>query len=131
MSEPLTNSDLDAMQARCDAATPGPWYANENEYASGMTGPTTPTVGGATCGEQMDYSGLVSSECVVVPDILQVYNCELGCYNSCIAIIPHRERQSANTAFIANSRTDLPRLVAEVRRLRALVGHTTEPKEGA
>jgi hypothetical protein len=84
--EPLTDSELDAIERRCAAASPAPWTA--------FTGPG---IGG--------------------PDFIRVSDDdgELDMYV---------ERDGAPAAreeldFIAAARQDVPRLVAEIRRLRA------------
>lgn len=80
--------DLDAIEARANAATPGPWkrlpslsidYAVESEVSKG-------------CG---------------VPDLM---------------IDLSGDSARADADFIAAARTDVPALVAEVRRLRVAIG---------
>jgi hypothetical protein len=87
--ERITDSELDAMGARAEAATPGPWETIHK------------------------YDGGLYSDHVVSPD------------RRCIANInahpnfggkPYKAKEIAE--FIAHSREDIPRLIAEVRRLR-------------
>lgn len=79
--------DLDAIEARANAATPGPWFfddglAQTGEFEYDRTRP--PVIGG--------------SEPVWEADV--------------------RDFSDLNSIFIAAARTDIPALVAEVRRLQ-------------
>ncbi|NOT54786.1 MAG: hypothetical protein HOP18_09300 [Deltaproteobacteria bacterium] len=82
----MTDEDIDAIHARCAAATPGPWrsYVEGRDHTSGdsfiMTGE------GDSRGEDIELSGATP----------------------------------ADQDFIAHARQDIPRLLAEVRRLRDL-----------
>lgn len=81
---PTRQLDLDAIQARIAAATPGPWAESGiGDYGWGVGSP---------------------AEHIVEAD--------------------DSEQGRANAAFIAHARTDVERLVAEVRRLRALADRT-------
>ena len=80
---PPTDAELDAMQARADAATPGPWNI-----------------------DRFNETLAVEVENMVVVD------CVRGDF------VPAWDWK--NCAFIAAARSDVPRLIAEVRRLRAL-----------
>lgn len=85
---------LDAIKARAEAATPGPWGA----------------LGGNIMGPREDES--VAS--VGLPQA------GTGCAHHATTDIQHR---MADATFIAHARTDVPELVAEIERLRsALVG---------
>lgn len=79
--------DLDAIEARCAAATPGPWES----------GGSTPTPGEVWVWEETGHHPGDPD----APDT-RIASCS-----------------AADGAFIAHARTDVPALVAEVRRLRA------------
>ena len=81
MPDLLTDQHLAEIEARCAAATPGPWRVDETGHDV-----IDATHSIADCGPQRDYSYGMKSSC-------------------------------ANAEFIAHSRTDVPRLVDEVRRL--------------
>lgn len=86
MTDPLTPAELDAIEARANAATPGPWEAkfpvrDDFEYVRLFS---FTTYLGSVCNTDMDH-----------------------------------EETKYNADFIAASRTDVPRLVGEVRRLTA------------
>lgn len=78
--------DLDAIEARANAATPGPWRAGTEEFIDY----------GAVFGRQIEEDGLSRVRCLVDD----------------LSDIP------GTAEFIAHARTDVPALVAEVRRLR-------------
>lgn len=84
----MTDRELDAIAARCEAATPGPWE---------------PVVG------RFD---------VIAP---RETNAGLDRYHVCDTSGRDYDQMRVNAAFIAHSRQDIPALLAEVRRLRALL----------
>ena len=84
MTQPITPADLAAMEARCAAATAGPW---EHEWTG--------------------YRYAIESRDGVIAKLSEYVTME-------------KERMDAE--FIAASRTDIPRLLAEVRRLREQLG---------
>jgi hypothetical protein len=79
----LTNADLDEIEARLQAAAPGPWksFVEGRDHTSGSSFIATP-------GSDIELSGATA----------------------------------ADQDFIAHARQDLPRLLGEVRRLRARRG---------
>ena len=84
----MTPSELSAIAARADAATPGPWWVaqmDEEAYDHGQV----------RC-----YAGRK-------PRVLLTLNQHFPCVS--------------DAAFIAAARSDVPALVAEVRRLQALL----------
>ena len=91
----LDDSELDAIEARCRAATPGPWWA----WVEGREG----LGGDSFVGQGGDDEG--SS-----PLRRDLY---LSTYRGVSPVPP------ADYDFIAHARQDIPRLVAEIRRLRA------------
>lgn len=88
MTTPLSDAELDAIEARTQAATPGPWtsFVEGRDHESGsnfiMTG------NAENRGEDIELLGATV----------------------------------ADQDFIAASRQDVPRLVAEIRRLRKQLG---------
>lgn len=84
----MTEEELQAIEARAAAATPGPWILMPE-----------------TCG----------------PDGQEVYESEdLGCICSVGDPYPRGQNHpQENMEFISAARSDVPALVAEVRRLRA------------
>ena len=87
----MTIDELNAIEARANAATEGPWWWGESDLLS--KGPVT-----CSC-EDADHL----SKPIIETDG--------GYYGPC----------QHDRSFIAHARTDVPALVAEVRRLRALV----------
>lgn len=88
---PTRQLDLDAIEARANAATSGPWCTDSWEIYQGTEyEPGLSTWIGETC------RGMTSAE-----------------------------QDRADAAFVAAARTDVPALVAEVRRLRDQVAAVT------
>ena len=83
----ISDERLAEMQARCDAATPGPWFTEETPRS--QNGWPTCSVVAATYRKQNVYVAFGG----VAPE--------------------------ANRRFIAAARTDVPDLIAEVRRQEA------------
>jgi hypothetical protein len=88
--EPL---DIEAIEARANAATPGPWHIT--------TDPGDIVVWATNEPEDSNFVGNVGGgrvqQCVI-------FDCDV-----------------ANGEFIAHARTDVPALVAEVRKLQRIV----------
>jgi len=84
---PLTDAELDAITARADAATTGPWHWD------GVDGPTLKGI----------YGRVLTPRCVDNDE------------GDPVAVI---EIHLDDAALIAAGRMDIPRLVAEVRRLQ-------------
>ena len=92
----MTDIDLDAIEARANAATPGPWFSNEP--------------GGSSCGGPLTQPYISR----------KVQNADGRAVNLVVAEITMAgDMELAD--FIAHSRTDVPALIAEIRRLRARV----------
>jgi hypothetical protein len=96
MGDPLTPAELTAIEARASAATSGPWSVAENKYR--------------------DYAVAIPEPRFAAMWIVQgVYECD-DPYDDCQGNVLRALRDAE---FIAHAREDVPRLVAEVRRLRA------------
>lgn len=87
MSGPLTPEELAAMEARCEAATPGPW--NDRDEL-----------------ELRDPNGYA---------VVWFYPPNTDLWE-------HQGTELHDANFIAHARTDVPRLIAEVKRLREREG---------
>lgn len=92
----LTDERLAEIEARCNAATPGPWDSCTAICGSGDSAIIAP-IHGRSCVLALVYAEVDEQGKDVV-------------------------RSMRDAAFIAAARTDVPDLLAEVRRLRALVG---------
>lgn len=120
----MTDAQLAEIEARAARATPGPWAVE-------------------TCGEKGDGSDMIGV--VFGPDdencdhqlsgelpAFGIEGEEIEYYrDELVAECEHRNRNShSDAAFIAAARTDIPALVAEVRRLReALLAVTQRANE--
>ena len=94
MTDPLTAADLDTIEQRANAATEGPW-----EYDGG--------------GEITQHFSLPEPWAMVVSTDVA---CMAYCYGGSAAGVERDE----DAEFIAHARDDVPALLAEVRRLRAM-----------
>lgn len=84
----MTDRELQEIETRCEAATPGPWKGiRKTGYVYAVDCVT------AKCGDSSDK-------------VLVQFN---------------GERWGNDAEFIAHSRSDVPALIGEVKRLRALV----------
>lgn len=88
--------DLDAIEARAEAATPGPW--DIYRYRHG---------GGRICIDDSEQPGRRRA---LIADMDGGPDAVATAYNE------------GDREFLFHARADVPALVAEVRRLRALVG---------
>lgn len=101
----LTDADLDRIEAEANAATPGPWSASEAVEYRPRQGPFSDTGASIWSESQKHPSG---DEQEVVAGGMQD---EQG---GAVGVL-----LNADARFIAASRTNVPTLIAEVRRLRA------------
>jgi hypothetical protein len=95
VERPLNDRDLSDIEARSDAATPGPWQSS---------------VEGRDHWGGDNFIQIQSSESA--PDLYVEYGSVAGLTPASIA----------DQDFIAASRQDVPRLIKEVRRLQKLLG---------
>ncbi len=104
----LSDHELSSIEARINATTPGPWYFHllDDDWAMNLvaisTIPDEEHVGDRA---NFDPGTVIAATLVQHPR----YVCGAD------------ERWDENARFIAAARTDVPRLIAEVRRLRRLV----------
>lgn len=101
--------DLDEIEEICAAATPGPWFVRHLDDQNAMNLVAISTVEDTGRGERwpaFDHRDLVAATLVQDP---RYVDCEDG-------------RWDENAAFIAMAREVIPRLVQEVKRLRAISG---------
>ncbi|MEV4159250.1 hypothetical protein [Nonomuraea dietziae] len=109
MSMPITDSELQEIDSRAQAATPGPWHVrflDDDAAANLVAVSTVPDTGGGERWPEWDNSEMVAATLVQFP---KPY------------VASPDDRWDENAAFIAHARSDVPRLLAEVRRLRALL----------
>jgi hypothetical protein len=101
LDDAMSDDDLDAAERRAHAATPGPWES---------------------CVEGRDQD---SGDSVILtggPDLYLSYDEWPEDQRRA-----NEERRANDLDFIAAARQDVPRLVAEVRRLRRLLSERGEP----
>lgn len=103
----MTPDELDAIEARANAATPGPW---------GFERVDTQTKGMAETTHQHVYSGTTG-----VADTWHTTPLVIEGFGPLSGYLPPRHGKVEDAEFIAHARADVPALVAEVRRLLGLV----------
>lgn len=98
----MTRPDLDAIRARCDAATPGPWRPDS---------------------EQGHGRG--------VRAIASVAWCPVACAVGKESQSIGRRDASRNAQFISHARTDIPALLAYIEKLESRTTYTVGETEWA
>lgn len=109
--ETITDEYLDRLQAICDAATEGPWYTVYTDDKDSMNAVYVGTV--ERKNEHDGEHGMDGSRCgeIVAATLIQQ-----------MPRVDHdTELWDENAEFIAESRTALPLLVAEIRRLKGML----------
>lgn len=106
---PVPELDLDAIRARAEAATRGPW-----------------TVGVGWCDNGYEWYVPVNSPGTSEEDPHQPDRVALIRYMADGFQCPHADARM-DAEFIAAARQDVPALIAEVERLRTLVDERTAP----
>lgn len=108
--EPMMYYEIQAIEERVNDASPGPWYVRhlDDDYAASLTTVSireeaehTQRYPAFDCGE------IIAATLVQCPARYATIS---------------DQRWDENAEFIACARTDVPRLVAEVKRLKRLVG---------
>ena len=97
----MTDEELAAIEQRCESASPGPWEYYDNSF----DGAIVSGLRAARPGERSAFNcGLIEGEWIVGGE-------------------PNEGRleiEDPNVIFIMHARSDVPALIAEVRRLRAV-----------
>jgi hypothetical protein len=102
----LTEDELAAIEELVAAATPGPWYVRnlDDDHAANLVAVSTaPDASRTQRWPNFDAGEIVAATLVQFPN--RYVNCT-------------DERWDENAQFIAHARQDIPRLIAEVRRLK-------------
>lgn len=110
----LTDEELTEIEVRANAATPGPWYAHATDdevFSNARYISLEPGEFRHDNKRSMDSQSdeRADSEQVIAITLLQ--SPRLADCDEC----------DENTLFIAHARSDIPRLIAEIRRLRAMI----------
>jgi len=103
--QPLTDEELAEIQELAEAATPGPWHVRflDDDYAMNLVAiSTTPDTGLGERWPDFDHRQIVAATLVQQPRYVDVAD----------------ERWDENARFVAAAREAVPRLIAEIRRLR-------------
>jgi hypothetical protein len=107
--KPMPEAELDEIARRVDAATPGPWHVRllDDDYASSLVAVSTlPDTEHTEYWPNFDHGTIVAATLVQHP-------------HRYVDIADARWDQ--NATFIAHARSDIPRMIDEIRRLRELL----------
>ena len=109
--------DLEAIEARADAATPGPWHPGADEFAE--TDEMIRQLGVALSrGGNTLHLALARRTHEEAVRAADAAGADVDAGTVFAALVGNGPNSGANAAFIAAARTDVPDLVAEVRRMR-------------
>jgi len=97
----MTEDELNAIEARCNAATPGPWRIGTGNEGDGYFDECSVLCADSVWRHKLDRRRVIVSR---------------GCYGGDDEAFIDQVR--ADMLHIAHSRTDIPALIAEIRRLR-------------
>jgi hypothetical protein len=106
--EPLSGDELAEITARADSSTPGPWFfrlLDDDWHMSLVAVTTSPATADDGRAPTKIAVETIAATLVQHPRYVTVAD----------------ERWEENAKFIAHARTDVPRLVTEIKRLRALL----------
>ena len=112
----MTRPDLDAIRARCDAATRGPWSVSTLTYPNGTT--VVESIIGVSEPQWSDYGG---GEGEWYTDRLTLVETDAGVYGPTMP----------DAQFIAHARADGPALLAYIEELNNRVTYTVGETEWA
>ena len=104
----MTEEELAEIEELAEAATPGPWHVRDLDDEDAMSLVAISTVPDTGRGERwpdFDHQEIVAATLVQQPHYVDVAD----------------GRWDENARFIASARDNVPRLVAEIRRLRHLL----------
>jgi len=104
MSDPMTPERIAEIKARCDAATPGPWFTVFR-----------------TC-----FTSVSTSDTAIGKDGPIVAQAYCGQTNRKVLRNSKRHLIDANNEFIAHSRTDIPDLIDHIKHQDAIIDQLRE-----
>ena len=110
-AEAMPNDELEELEELCMAATPGPWFvrALDDDYAMNLVAvSTSPDTGRAERWPEFDHGEMIAGTLVQHPRYIDSSD----------------QRWDENATFIATAREAVPRLVAEVKRLRSQIANS-------
>ena len=127
----MTDSDIEAIEARADKATPGPWYWREGKHTedtktsdAGGLHTRTPLSGYTPEGKrfQNDNVAFPAAKVGGDPYWLERFRSATKQGKPTLTLALEVFARDNDKEFIAQAREDIPALVQEVQRLRGRVG---------
>jgi hypothetical protein len=116
MTDPLPEQELAEIEARAEMATPGPWHVRQLDDEDAMSLIAVSTVPDTGKGERwpdFDHGEIVAATLIQQPRYVDLSD----------------ERWDVNADFIAAARQDVPRLIAEIRRLRNMLDRAVRAEQ--
>lgn len=109
----LTDADLEALTTMTEAATPGPWYVRglDDSHAMGLIAVSTVDDDRHLRWPDFDHREIVAATLIQEPRYVDHAS----------------DRCDEDALFIATARMAMPRLLAEVRSLRAKLANRAGP----
>ncbi len=106
----MADAELAEIRERTEAATPGPWFVRflDDDYAANLVAVSTVADSGNEGPRWPDFNGRE----LVAGTLIQCPIPYVGIEDT---------KWDENAKFIAHSRTDIPRLLDEIRRLQLLI----------
>lgn len=104
----IDDTELERIQQTANSATPGPWYVrqlDDRAFMSLIAISSAPDTGRGEPWPEFDAGEIVAITLVQDPRYAAVSD----------------ERWEQNAGFIASARDDIPKLIGEIKRLRALL----------
>lgn len=104
----IDDEELRRIEERVDNTTPGPWFVRELDDQAAMSMvaiSTVPDSGGGERWPNFQAGEIIALTLVQEPRYAGIAD----------------EHWDENASFVAHARQDVPRLIAEIRRLRGLI----------
>ena len=112
--ELIDDEELRRIEERVDNTTPGPWFVRELDDAAAMSMVAISTVPDTGAGER--WPNFQAEEIIALTLVQEPRYANTA-----------DERWDENASFIAHARQDVPRLIAEIKRLRSLIASSNGP----
>lgn len=112
--KPLTDAELAAIRERTEMATPGPWYIrflDDSHFMNLVAVCTTPDSGQHEALPYHDQGGEIRKSIIATT----LYQADA---HVIVPVSVETENWDEDAEFIAHAREDIPRLLAEIERLR-------------
>jgi hypothetical protein len=113
----IHDTELEEISLRASRATPGPWFghATDDEYASNALYISTKKGPGITVHDNLRAMSDGDPNQAIPSTVVAITLLQAPC-------LCQPDACEENTEFIAHARSDIPRLIEEIKRLRKIIG---------